>query len=642
RFPAVADKTFLVTIADRSVGGLVARDPMVGRWQVPVADCGVTTTDYDGYTGEAIAIGERPAVALLDPAASARIAIAEAVLNVLAADVAEPSDIKLSANWMAAAGDPQEDAALFDAVRAASRFCQALGLAIPVGKDSLSMRTVWDDEGQRKEQTAPVTLVVSAFARVQDVRRTLTPELAPEGELWFVELSARPHALGASALVQSFGRVGDTPPDASADLLARWMRAWRQIREHATAYHDRSDGGLLVTLAEMGFASRIGIEIAVPDGEDALGFLFSEGPGVVWQAPRSARESIQQALAEHGLDARARVLGQTKPHRKLVIRQGSRTLLDEDLLALRRVWGETSARMQALRDHPRCAEEALDAACDPEDPGLFARLSFDEAENVAAPYIGGAKPKVAILREQGVNGHAEMAAAFARAGFEAVDVHMTDLIEGRASLDGFSGLAACGGFSYGDVLGAGRGWAATIQYHERLREQFARFFARPDTFALGVCNGCQMLAALNAMIPGAEHWPRFTRNESEQFEARLVLVEIVDSPSIFFAGMEGSILPVIVAHGEGRAVFPDAPEKAQPCLRYVGPGAQPAHRYPYNPNGSPGGWTGFTTPDGRITIMMPHPERLFRRVQFSWRPKAWRRSPWLRMFENARRWVAES
>ncbi len=644
RFPAVAAKTFLITIGDRSVGGRVVRDQLVGRWQVPTADCAVLAAGDDGREGGAFAIGERPAVALSSPAASARLAIAEAITNLLAADVETPADVALSANWMAACGDPDEDGALLAAVEAAGRFAQALGVSIPVGKDSLSMRTVWEEDGARKEVRAPTTLVVSAFARVADVRATLTPEIRPEGELWLVDLGRGRNRIGGSVLAQVLDLPPAEAPDADADDLARLWRAVRRLRAEGLllAWHDRSDGGLFVTLAEMAFSARQGLAVRLQaeDEQALLRELFAEEAGVVFQAPAAAHARVAAILAGEGLADAARVVAEPIGRPELVVEWNGRAHWQADLFALLREWHALSHHMQALRDDPECAREALEAACDPDDPGLRAELSFDPDRPVRL--ATGARPRVAVLREQGVNGHREMAAAFAKAGFEPVDVHMTDLLEGRTELAGFHGLAACGGFSYGDVFGAGRGWAASVRFHPRLREAFAAFLARPDTFALGVCNGCQMLAALKDLIPGAAHWPRFVRNRSEQFEARLVMVEITPSPSVLLRGMEGSRLPVIVAHGEGRAAFEGDPAQAGGCLRYIGPDDRPARRYPHNPNGSPGGWTGFTNADGRVTIMMPHPERLFRPELFSWRPASWRRSPWLRMFENARAWLEEA
>jgi phosphoribosylformylglycinamidine synthase len=653
RLPTVADKTFLVTIGDRSVTGLVARDPMVGPWQVPVADCAVTATGYRARTGEAMAIGERTPIALVDAPASGRMAVAEAITNLAAAAVPELGQVVLSANWMAAVSHPGEDAALFDTVRAvALELCPALGIAVPVGKDSLSMKTVWHQGGEQRAVTAPLSLIASAFAPVADVARTLTPVLRTdrgETDLLLVDLGRGRNRLGASALAQVFGQLGDRVPDLDRpeDLKGFFAAVQRLNAEGVLlAYHDRSDGGLWATLCEMAFAGHTGVEIdltALPGAP--LEVLFSEELGAVLQLRRADREAVVAAFEDAGLGGHVHVVGAPAGHGRLVVRLGREVLLDLSRVELHRAWSETTYRMQALRDHPDCAREEHDRLLDAEDPGLSVRLTFDPAAPTAA-FVGGARPRVAILREQGVNGHVEMAAAFDRAGFEAVDVHMSDVLSGRTGLEGVRGLVACGGFSYGDVLGAGGGWARSILFNPRGRETFAAFFARPETFALGVCNGCQMLSLLHDLIPGAEAWPRFLRNRSEQFEARLVMVEVTESPSLFFAGMAGSRLPVVVAHGEGRVEYRD-PGHAPAvdaggllALRYVDGRGRPAGRYPENPNGSAGGATGFTTADGRFTILMPHPERLFRTVQWSWHPDGWGEdSPWMRFFRNARGWV---
>ncbi len=653
RLPAVADKSFLVTIGDRSVTGLVCRDQMVGRWQVPVADCAVTARDYDGYGGEAMAIGERAPLALADAPASGRMAVAEALTNLAAAPVGELARVVLSANWMAACGHPGEDANLFDTVRAvALELCPALGIPIPVGKDSLSMKTVWREGGRERAVTAPLTLVVSAFAPVEDVRRTLTPALDTEqgpSDLLLVDLGRG--RLGGSALAQCYGALGDAPPDL--DDPAALAALFRQVQALAAAgrllaYHDRSDGGLLATLCEMAFAGGCGLEVEL-GARPALVELFNEECGAVLQVRRTERDAVLAELAaEPALAGRVRRLGEPLPGERIRFTRGGEVVLERSRSALRRLWSETSWRMQSLRDDPACAGEEYARACDPEEPGLTVRLTFDPgrdpAAGIAAPAVATARPRVAILREQGVNGHVEMAAAFDRAGFEALDVHMSDLQGGRATLADCHGIAACGGFSYGDVLGAGGGWAGSLLHHPRSREALAAFLARTDTFGLGVCNGCQMLARLAELIPDRPPWPRFLRNRSEQFEARLVLTEVLPSPSILLAGMAGSVLPAVVAHGEGRVEFADpaAGEAAAAllCLRYVDGHGHPAERYPDNPNGSPGGATGYTTRDGRFTIMMPHPERLFRTVQHSWHPREWgEEGPWLRMFRNARAWL---
>ena len=669
RLPAVADKTFLITIGDRTVTGLVARDQMVGPWQVPVADAAVTATGYHATTGEAMAMGERTPVALLDAAASARLAVGEAITNIASAGLARLGDVKLSANWMAAAGHPGEDARLFDAVRAVgTELAPALGIAIPVGKDSMSMRTVWQDPatGDRRAVTAPLSLIVSAFAPVPDIRRALTPELrrdAGETALLLVDLGRGRDRLGGSALAQVFSALGDAPPDlddprdlvALVETLANLHGGPGQ--SPVLAYHDRSDGGLLVTLLEMAFAGGTGLDVdlaALPGAGDTspLAALFSEELGVVLQV-RAGDDlaRVQAAFAARGLGDAVHVVGRPVPGDQVIIRRGGERLFDDTRAHLRAVWSETTHALQALRDDLACADEeqAARAAPSGDDPGLHALCPFDLEDDVAAPFVAGAgaaRPRVAILREQGVNGQLEMAAAFDRAGFDAVDVHMSDIISGRVALAGFRGLAACGGFSYGDVLGAGQGWARSILYNARARDELARFFARPDTFALGVCNGCQMLSNLRELIPGAGHWPRFVRNRSEQFEARLSLVEVTGSPSILLRGMAGARLPIAVAHGEGRALWDsDAARRAAEsagvvAARFVDHHGRPAERYPANPNGSPGGITALTSEDGRATILMPHPERVFRTVQHSWHPTGWgEHGPWMRLFRNARAWV---
>jgi len=649
RLPAVADKSFLVTIGDRTVSGLVARDPMVGRWQVPVADCAVTASDYRGTTGEAMAMGERAPLALVDPPASGRMALAEALTNIAAARIERLGDVALSANWMAACGHPGEDAALYDTVRAvALELAPALGLAIPVGKDSLSMKTEWREDGRERSVTAPLSLVISAFAPVIDVRRTLTPALSrePESVLLLVDLGAGRDRLGGSALAQVYGQIGDACPDVDDPAaLAAFFAAVQRLNGEGRllAYHDRSDGGLLATLCEMAFAGRTGLAVEL-GAADALAALFSEELGAVLQVRAGEAPAVRAALEKAGLAVSP--IGRPTAGERIEIAVAGERVLADTRARLQRLWSETSWLMQRLRDHPECADEAYEAIADGEDPGLHAVLGFDPADDVAAPFAGGARPRVAILREQGVNGHIEMAAAFDRAGFASVDVHMSDLLAGRASLADFRGLAACGGFSYGDVLGAGGGWAACILMNERTRAEFAAFFAREDTFALGICNGCQMLARLSAIIPGAGEWPRFARNRSEQFEARLVMCEVLPTPSVVFAGMEGSRLPTVVAHGEGRTAFAGAggAEAAlaagRVCLRFVDGRGAPATRYPANPNGSPLGITGLTTPDGRVTVLMPHPERLFRTVQHAWHPGEWgEEGPWMRLFRNARAWL---
>ena len=652
RHPTVAAKTFLVTIGDRTVGGLCARDPMVGPWQVPVADCAVTLLDFEGFAGEAIAIGERTPIALLSAPAAARVAVGEALTNLAAAPVGSLAEVKLSANWMAAAGHAGEDAALHDAVRAVGlELCPALGVSIPVGKDSLSMQVSWRDTGGAHRVVSPVSLVVTAFARVVDVRRALTPELRlDEGptELLLVDLGRGRNRLGGSILAQVQGGLGHEPPDLDeASLLAGFFDAMQRANALGLvlAYHDRSDGGAFAALAEMAFASRAALDLvldALPG--EAVEALFCEELGAVLQVRDTDVAAVRAVFAEHGLGPCVHALGRPSTGDSIRIAKRGTLLASFDRTALHAAWLETSHAMQRARDNPACADEERDAALDRGDPGLAPALAFDPSDDVAAPFVArGARPRVAILREQGVNGQVEMAAAFVRAGFDAIDVHMTDLVEGRTTLAGHAGYVACGGFSYGDVLGAGRGWATSILRHPRLADAFAAFHADAGTFALGVCNGCQMMSSLKDMIPGAAHWPRFRRNRSEQYEARLALVEVLDSPSLFFAGMAGSRIPVVVAHGEGRAEFTrsaDA-ERAHAALRYVTNEGEVATRHPANPNGSPGGLTAFTSDDGRATILMPHPERVHRTVQMSWHPRSWGEdSPWMRMFRNARAWVA--
>jgi phosphoribosylformylglycinamidine synthase len=655
RLPTVADKTFLITIGDRTVTGLISRDQMVGPWQVPVADAAVTATSYDTFTGEAMAMGERTPVALLDAAASVRMAVGEAITNIASAPIGDIGKIKLSANWMAPAGHPGEDARLYDAVRTVGEeLAPALGIAIPVGKDSMSMSTVWRDGGQEKRVTAPLSLIVSAFAPATDIRRALTPQLrtdAGETELLLVDLGAGKNRSGGSALAQVFVQIGDIPPDL--DEPARLKGFFAAIQELAgagklLAYHDRSDGGLFVTLLEMAFAGGTGVNIDLPSGsDDVLAQLFSEELGAVVQVRKSDAAEVRACFARHGLSDAVHVCGQLAASNEIAIRNNGRVLFAEKRSVLRGIWSETTFAMQSLRDDPTCAAEEQESRCDTRDPGLVLRPTFDAQADVAAPFIArGARPRVAILREQGVNGQIEMAAAFHRAGFDPVDVHMSDILAGRIDLSDFRGVAACGGFSYGDVLGAGEGWAKSILYSPRARTEFERFFARQDTFTLGVCNGCQMVSNLKEIIPGADHWPRFVRNRCEQFEARLALVRIEPSPSVLLAGMAGSLVPIAVAHGEGRAEFASAEARAAldgPGLvaaRFVDHHGNPTEHYPENPNGSPQGITAITTPDGRATIIMPHPERVFRSVQLSWRPDdAGNDSPWMRLFRNARVFV---
>jgi phosphoribosylformylglycinamidine synthase len=672
RHPTVASKSFLITIGDRSVGGLVCRDQMVGPWQVPVADCAVTLADFDGYAGEAMAMGERTPLAVIDAAAAARMAIGEALTNLAAADI-ELARVKLSANWMAACGEPGEDAALYDAVRAASRLCIALGISIPVGKDSLSMRTVWRDGDRERKVIAPVSLIASACAPVADVRRSLTPQLrtdAGDTVLILVDLAAGKQRLGSSIFAQVTGQIGNEAPDLEAPAhLAAAIAAVRALAADGLvlAYHDRSDGGLFAAACEMAFAGHCGLtltidmlafdalaadwgdfkiradQVAVRREEFTLRALFNEELGLLLQVRLADRSAVMARLRAAGLGGACHEIGKPNARDVIEVWRDAKCVFSRPRAELQQAWSEVSWRIARLRDNPQCADAEYARTADPEDRGLSLALTFDPNEDIAAPFIArGSRPRIAILREQGVNSQYEMAAAFDRAGFAPVDVHMTDLIEGRAHLSAFKGFAACGGFSYGDVLGGGGGWAKTILFNPRLAEQFAAFFARADTFALGVCNGCQMMSQLAPLIPGAQHWPRFERNASEQFEGRLVMVEVLDSPSLFFAGMAGSRIPIANAHGEGRAMFasPEARAQAIVAVRYVDSSGRATERYPYNPNGSPDGITGLTTPDGRFTILMPHPERVHRTVQMSWQPPGLGEdSPWMRMFRNARRWI---
>lgn len=661
RLPAVASKSFLITIGDRSITGQVARDQMVGPWQVPVADVAVTTASYDTHAGEAMAMGERPPVALINPAASARLAVAEAITNLAAAPIAKLGDIKLSANWMSAADHPGENQALYDAVHAVGmELCPALGIAVPVGKDSMSMRTSWQDEndqGEREDKsiTSPMSVVITGFAPVTDALGTLTPQInldQDESDLILIDLGNGQNRLGGSALAQVYGQVGDTCPDVDdpEDIKAFFEVIQGLNRDgKLLAYHDRSDGGLVVTLLEMAFAAHAGLEIKldwmIDEPVEALNALFSEELGAVIQVNRKHTEEVLTQFAVAGIET-CGVIARPRYDDQVRVTLFEEPLLETTRQLTQRTWSETSYRLQALRDNPECAKNEFDNLLDTRDPGLFATPTFDINEDISAPFINMAKPAVAVLREQGVNGQVEMGWAFDKAGFDAVDVHMSDILEGRVSLEEFKGLVACGGFSYGDVLGAGGGWAKSVLFNERARDQFEAFFTRDDSFSLGVCNGCQMLSQLKTLIPGAENWPSFMRNESEQFEARVAMLRVEKTPSILLAGMEGSQLPIAVAHGEGRAEFRDTAHlrsmqsSSQIALRYIDNYGQVTTRYPANPNGSPSGITGLTTPDGRVTIMMPHPERVTRAVTNSWRPAEWTEDgAWLRMFRNARVWV---
>ncbi|MBD8215652.1 phosphoribosylformylglycinamidine synthase [Erwinia persicina] len=649
--PTVAEKTFLITIGDRSVTGMVARDQMVGPWQIPVANCAVTTASLDSYYGEAMALGERAPVALLDFAASGRLAVGEALTNIAATAIGPLTRIKLSANWMAAAGHPGEDAGLYEAVKAVGEeLCPALGITIPVGKDSMSMKTRWQQGSEQREMTSPLSLVITAFARVEDVRKTVTPQLQTgDNALMLIDLGKGVNALGATALSQVYRQLGDKPADVrDVQQLAGFYNAIQALVADGRllAYHDRSDGGLLVTLAEMAFTGHCGVEVDIAAlGSDSLAALFNEELGAVIQIADADREAVQQVFADHGLSDCIHLLGRAVEGDRFVIASGDTPVYSESRTTLRTWWAETTWQMQRLRDNPTCADQEHDAKKDDRDPGLNVALTFKPQEDIAAPYIAtGARPKVAVLREQGVNSHVEMAAAFHRAGFDAVDVHMSDLLAGRRGLADVQALVACGGFSYGDVLGAGEGWAKSILFNTRVRDEFETFFHRPQTLALGVCNGCQMMSNLRELIPGSEEWPRFVRNQSERFEARFSLVEVAASPSLLLDGMAGSRMPIAVSHGEGfvevrsDAHLAQLESKGLVALRFVDNFGKVTQQYPANPNGSPNGITAVTNESGRVTIMMPHPERVFRTVSNSWHPAEWGEdSPWMRIFRNARK-----
>ncbi len=679
RHPTVASKRFLITIGDRTVGGLSHRDPMVGPWQVPVADCAVTLADFVGFRGEAMSLGERTPLAALNAPASGRMAVGEAITNLLAAPI-ELDRVKLSANWMAACGEPGEDAALYDTVHAVGmELCPALGIGIPVGKDSLSMRTRWGDGTGAQQVAAPVSLIVTAFATLDDVRGTLTPQLqGGDTSLILIDLGQGRMRLAGSMLAQVLGQFGSAEVDGIPDLddpaqLKALVAAINQLRGQGQllAYHDRSDGGLWASVCEMAFAGQMGVslnvDLLVTEGDGisdsraehgdsknwasqvaprrhqlTLRALFNEELGVVIQVPRAERDAVMAVLRQHGLSRCSHVIGRSNDQRIVEVWRDAKSQFSARLSDLQQAWDEVSWRMARLRDNPSCADSEHAAVGLAGDPGLHVHLTFDASQDLAAPFIHSARPKLAILREQGVNSHIEMSRAMALAGFDTFDVHMSDLQAGRARLDQFTGLVACGGFSYGDTLGAGEGWARSILFNPALAEQFAAFFARQDTLALGVCNGCQMMAALSVIIPGARAWPAFTRNKSEQFEARLSLVEVLDSPSIFFTGMAGSRLPIAVAHGEGYANFSQRGDASsvQRAMRFVDHQGQATEAYPANPNGSSGGLTAVTTPDGRFTALMPHPERVFRNAQMSWQPgDVSAPSPWMRMFTNARQWL---
>ncbi len=654
RLPTVAAKNFLVTIADRSVTGQVHRDQMVGPYQLPLADCAVTLTGFHSESGEAMAIGERAPIAVLNAPASGRMAVGEALTNIAAAWVKDIGRVKLSANWMAACGEKGEDARLFDTVEAVAKdLCIGLGISIPVGKDSCSMRVLWDADGKEYRQQAPLSLVVSAFSPVDNVRHTLTPDFKKgKSSLILVDLSQGKNRLGASALAQVYGQVGEETPDfCEKETFLKFFDVMQGLvaDDMLLAYHDRSDGGVAVTLAEMAFGGGIGFDADLPAGNGGLyGAAFSEELGAVLQVEDAKLEEVIKRFNAAGLTLSVRFIGRTRDDRAISISVNGKKIITGDVNTFRTIWSEDTHEMQKLRDNPKCADEEFSLAADTNDKGMNFKLTYEPNE---IPQVTlSMPPRVAIMREQGVNGHVEMAAAFREAGFESVDVHMTDLHTGRASLDDFDAFVACGGFSYGDVLGSGTGWAESILNSEKLSEMFKNFFERKGTLALGVCNGCQMVSQLKSLIPGAEAWPKFVRNESEQFEARYVTVEMLDSPSVFFRGMAGSILPIAVAHGDGQAAFANEADRKSVidnglvAMRYVDNNGLATTKYPYNPNGTPGGLTGFTTPDGRVTILMPHPERGFRSLQLSYRPAGFcggESGPWMKMFRNAYKYLVK-
>ena len=627
---------------------------MVGPWQVPVADVAVTLAGYETYIGEAFAIGEKAPLALINAPASGRMAIGEAITNIAAAKIEALSNLKLSANWMAPAGHAGEDAALFETVKAVGmELCPALGISIPVGKDSMSMKTIWNEEGESKAVTAPISLVVTAFANTTDARKTLTPQLRidqGETKLILIDLGHGQNRMGGSALAQVYSQIGSETPDVDdANQLKAFFAVIQKLNTEGKilAYHDRSDGGLFATLCEMAFVGHCGVDVDLSHLEgEVIDALYNEELGAVLQVKADEAYSILSTL-NLALNGGAHVIGNVLINNEIKFTDAGKVVFADTRVHLHRLWSETTYHMQKLRDNPACAQQEYDRILNNADAGIHAHLTFDHNDNIVAPYLNKIRPKMAILREQGVNGHVEMAAAFDRAGFATFDVHMSDIIAGRASLKEFAGFVACGGFSYGDVLGAGEGWAKSILFNARARDEFSAFFNRTDSFALGVCNGCQMMSNLHSIIPQADHWPHFVRNKSEQFEARFAMVEVLESPSLFFNGMAGSRMPIAVAHGEGFAEFSDANavndvlDKKLVTMRFVDNKSTPTEQYPFNPNGSPQGITGLTTTDGRFSIMMPHPERVFRAVQHSWKPDDWvEDGPWMRMFRNARKWIA--
>ncbi|GLK89091.1 phosphoribosylformylglycinamidine synthase [Pseudomonas turukhanskensis] len=656
--PAVASKSFLITIGDRTITGLVARDQMVGPWQVPVADCAVTATSFDVYTGEAMAMGERTPLALLNAPASGRMAIGETLTNIAASRIGKISDIKLSANWMSAAGHPGEDARLYDTVKAVGmELCPELGITIPVGKDSMSMKTRWSEEGTDKSVTSPLSLIVTGFAPVLDIRQTLTPQLRMdkgETDLILIDLGRGQNRMGASILAQVYGQLARTAPDVDdAEDLKAFFAVIQGLNADGSllAYHDRSDGGLLVSVLEMAFAGHCGLNIVLDtvahNREELAAVLFNEELGAVIQVRQDATPEVLAQFSAAGLGDCVAVIGQPLNNAEINISFNDQPVFTGERRLLQREWAATSYQVQRLRDNVECAEQEYDVLLDEANPGLSVKLGFDVNQDIAAPYIKkNVRPQVAVLREQGVNGQVEMAAAFDRAGFNAIDVHMSDILAGRVSLEEFKGLVACGGFSYGDVLGAGEGWAKSVLFNSRARDAFSAFFERKDSFTLGVCNGCQMMSNLRELVPGSEFWPHFVRNRSEQFEGRVAMVQVQESASIFLRDMAGSRMPIAIAHGEGHAEFEseeallEADLSGCVSMRFIDNHGKVTESYPANPNGSPRGITGLTSRDGRVTIMMPHPERVFRAVQNSWKPEEWNEDGgWMRMFRNARVWV---
>ncbi len=651
RFPAVSDKSFLIHIGDRTVGGLSVRDQLVGPWQIAVSDVAITASSFNCKTGEAMAMGERTPLASTNAPASGRMAVAEAITNIAASSIKHLSDVRLSANWMAAAGHPGEDASLFDTVKAVSEeMCREIGIAIPVGKDSMSMKTCWEDKNAEYKVVSPVSLIVSAFAPVTNVTKHLTPQLRSTKELSYLILLDLGHGanrMGGSCLLQSYCRVGGDSPDLDdPERLKNFFAAIQRLNteEMLLSYHDRSDGGILVTIAEMIFASRIGVSLSFNlSHKDLICELFNEELGAVIQVEKSKLEQVKKILDHFSIQANVigKVGGEAKLTIKNTVNDKDEIILSLDRGTMQREWSEMSFRIQSLRDNPETALEEFDQISDNKNPGLNSKLTFDHSDKIDFNFNKSLKPRVAILREQGVNSQYEMASVFIRAGFSAIDVHMSDLLEGRDTLDNYQGLVACGGFSFGDVLGAGGGWANSILHHSQTRDQFAVFFERKNTFSLGVCNGCQMMSNLRELIPGSDHWPHFLPNKSEQFEARLSLVEIVESPSILLKGMAGSRIPIVTSHGEGRAFFPEnilqKTSLQLTALRYVDNYGNTANSYPANPNGSIDGVCGFSSQDGRVTIMMPHPERVAMTHQNSWHPEDWGdEGPWMQIFRNAR------